>query len=92
MAHAVAALRGAVCLQRCVLRVLFGAEARQARTVVFPALGTGVGDVPMDLAAKLMLEALRTFAAFYPPHLSVVRIMLYDEPALTRWRAIMRSM
>ncbi|HYX40869.1 MAG TPA: serine/threonine-protein kinase [Pyrinomonadaceae bacterium] len=92
MAHAVAALRGAVCLQRCTLRVLFGAEARQAKVIAFPALGTGVGDVPMDLAAKLMLEAVRTFAAFNPQHVQTVRVVLYNEQALTRWRAIMRSM
>jgi O-acetyl-ADP-ribose deacetylase (regulator of RNase III) len=92
MAHAVAALRGAVCLQRCTLRVLFGAEARQAQVLAFPALGTGVGDVPMDLAAKLILEAIRTFAAFKPKHVRTVRVILYNEQARARWRAIMHSM
>lgn len=92
MAHAVAALRGAVCLQRCMLRVLLGAEARQAQVVAFPALGTGVGDVPMDLAAKLMLEAVRTFAAFQPSYVRTVRLVLYDQHALARWRSIMQSM
>jgi O-acetyl-ADP-ribose deacetylase (regulator of RNase III) len=92
MAHAVAALRGAVCLQRCMLRVLFGAAARQAQVVALPALGTGVGDVPMDLAAKLILEAVRTFAAFHPPHVRTIRLVLYDQKALDRWCAIMRSM
>src|SRR5262249_42193342 len=61
IAHAVAAIEGAVCLQRATLRVLLGAELRRATSVLFPALGTGVGEVPMDLAAKLMLEAIRTF-------------------------------
>jgi O-acetyl-ADP-ribose deacetylase (regulator of RNase III) len=48
MAHAVAAIEGAVCLQRATLRVLLGAEVREANSVLFPALGTGVGEVPMD--------------------------------------------
>jgi eukaryotic-like serine/threonine-protein kinase len=92
IAHAVAAIEGAVCLQRATLRVLLGAEVRQANSVVFPALGTGVGEVPMDLAAKLMLEAIRTFAALQPRHVRTVRLVLYDENSIQRWRTIMHSM
>jgi O-acetyl-ADP-ribose deacetylase (regulator of RNase III) len=92
IAHAVAAIEGAVCLQRATLRVLLGAEVRRARSVVFPALGTGVGEVPMDLAAKLMLETIRTFAALQPRNVTTVRIVLYKEPDLARWRNILQSM
>jgi O-acetyl-ADP-ribose deacetylase (regulator of RNase III) len=92
IAHAVAATGGAVCLQRSTLRVLLEAEVRRARSVLFPALGTGVGDVPMDLAAKLMFEALRTFAALQPNHVNLVRFVLYDAPGLIRWRTVMHSM
>jgi O-acetyl-ADP-ribose deacetylase (regulator of RNase III) len=92
VAHAVAATGGAVCLQRATLRVLLGAEVRRAQSVLFPALGTGVGDVPMDLAAKLILEAIRTFGALQPKHVRNVRIVLYAEGDLERWRTVMRSM
>lgn len=92
IAHAVAAIEGAVCLQRATLRVLLGAEVRQANSVLFPALGTGVGEVPMDLAAKLMLEAIRTFASLQPRHVRSIRMVLFGEPAIKRWRAIMHSM
>ena len=92
VAHAVAAIEGAVCLQRATLRVLLGAEVRGAKSVVFPALGTGVGEVPMDLAAKLMLEAMRTFAAMEPRWVNIVRVILYDDRHLARWRTIMQSM
>jgi O-acetyl-ADP-ribose deacetylase (regulator of RNase III) len=92
VAHAVAAIGGAVCLQRATLRVLLGAEVRRAQSVLFPALGTGVGDVPMDLAAKLILEAIRTFGALQPKHVRNVRIVLYTEGDLSRWRTVMRSM
>lgn len=77
VAHAVAAVEGAVCLQRATLRVLLQSEVCGAQSVIFPALGTGVGDVPMDLAAKLILEAVRTFAALEPKHVRMVRIVLY---------------
>lgn len=92
VAHAVAAIEGAVCLQRATLRVLLQAESRRAQSILFPALGTGVGDVPVDLAAKLMLEAIRTFAALQPAHVRTIRVVLYDERSLARWRTVMRSM
>jgi serine/threonine-protein kinase len=92
LAHAVSAMSGAVCLQRCTLRTLLGAEIRQAGTVVFPALGTGVGDVPMEQAAKLMLEAMRTFASFQPRYARNIRILLLNSNALSRWRMILQSM
>ena len=91
VAHAVSAMSGAVCLQRCAMRVLLGAEARGAASVVFPALGTGVGGVPMDLGAKLILEAVRTFASFQPAHVREIRVVLFDPGALTRWQTILRS-
>jgi len=92
VAHAIAAIEGAVCLQRCALRVLLGAEARGARVVAFPALGTGVGGGPMDLAAKLLLEATRTFASLSPQAVREVRWVLFDEAARARWREILRAM
>jgi O-acetyl-ADP-ribose deacetylase (regulator of RNase III) len=91
VAHAVAATGGAMCLQRTTLRTLLGAEAREAQSVLLPALGTGIGEVPMDLAAMQMLEAIRTFAALQPMQTRTVGIVLYDERALKRWRIIMHS-
>ncbi len=92
MAHAVAALDGAICLQRSTLRTLMGAEVRNLSYVIFPALGTGVGDVPMDLAAKLMLEAMQTFAALQPRNVRKIRIVLFGEMAMSRWRYVLNSM
>jgi len=92
IAHAVAAIEGAVCLQRATLRVLLGAEVRRATSVTFPALGTGVGEVPMDLAAKLMLESIRTFAALQPRYVRTVNVVLFKEPDFERWRTILQSM
>lgn len=92
VAHAVAALDGAICLQRCVLRVLLEAEARKATTVAFPALGTGVGEVPMAQGAKLMLEAFRTFAWVQPQHVRVLRVVLFKDADRGCWRDVLLAM
>jgi O-acetyl-ADP-ribose deacetylase (regulator of RNase III) len=92
IAHAVAAINGAICLQRVTLRALLAAETRRAQSIAFPALGTGMGDVPMDLAAELMLEAIKTFSSLQPRYVRKIKIILYDEYALSRWRTILRGM
>lgn len=92
VAHAIAALDGAICLQRAALRVLLGAEARRCATVAFPALGTGVGEVPMALGAKLLMEAFRTFAWLRPEHVRTIRIVLFNGEAEAQWREVLRSM
>lgn len=64
---------------------LLEAEARGAATVAFPALGAGVGGVPMELGAKLTLEAVATFAALRPLRVREVRVVLFDPSARARW-------
>jgi eukaryotic-like serine/threonine-protein kinase len=86
VAHAVSALDGAICVQRAVLRTLFEAERRGHRTITFPALGTGVGGVPHGLGARLMLEAIRTFAAFEPRCCRSVRVALPTPAAAATWQ------
>jgi serine/threonine-protein kinase len=89
IAHAVAALDGAICIQRAVLRTLFEAERLGHRTIAFPALGTGVGSVPVAYGARLMLEAIRTFAAFQPKHLRSIRVVLVSDENVTAWTSAM---
>ncbi len=88
VAHAVAAERGAICVQRCALRVLLGAETRQARSVVLPALGAGAGQVPMSQVATLLLQATRVFAGLRPRYVRDVRFVLNDTEAMTIWRHV----
>lgn len=85
VAHAVAAAAGAICIQRVVLRTLFEAERRGHRSVTFPALGTGVGGVPHGLSARLILEAIRTFASFAPRTCRSIRIALPTPETLAQW-------
>jgi eukaryotic-like serine/threonine-protein kinase len=86
VAHAVAALEGAVCLQRATLRTLMGAEERGATSVAFPALGTGTAKVPMALVAKLMLEAIQTFASLGPRHVRQIGLIALDEAGRRVWQ------
>jgi O-acetyl-ADP-ribose deacetylase (regulator of RNase III) len=88
----VAALAGSVCIGRCTLRALLGAEARGVESIAFPALGTGVGQVSAELCAGMMLEAVRTFAGLAPGRLRTVRIVLHSEKMMERFAAILSSM
>jgi len=85
IAHAAAALDGAICVQRAVLRTLFEAERRGHRSITFQALGTGVGGVPHGLGARLMIEAIKTFASFQPRTLRSIRIALATAENLAAW-------
>jgi hypothetical protein len=57
-------------------RAFLGAEEREASSIAFPALGTGVGEVPQALAAQLMLEAVRTSAELKPNRAHRIDIVL----------------
>jgi serine/threonine-protein kinase len=87
VAHAAAALEGAICVQRAVLRTLFEAERRGHQSITFPALGTGTAGVPHGLGARLMLEAIRTFASFAPRHCRSIRIALAAPEVVAAWCA-----
>lgn len=92
VAHAVSALDGAICLQRCALRCLLGAERRKAKSIAFPALGTGVARVPMRLAARRILDSIRLFAEMRPNHVKKVDLVLADEKARQIWIEALEDM
>ena len=91
IAHAAAAAKGAGCLQRCVLRALFGAERRGHETIAFPALGTGVAELPAERAAQLPLEAIRTFAEFEPRKIRSIEIVVNNLEVYRCWMDIADS-
>lgn len=57
-----------------------------------PALGTGVGRVPLSLAAQLTLEAVRTFAGLGRTSVTDVVIVLDSEQALAAWSEVLTSL
>jgi O-acetyl-ADP-ribose deacetylase len=60
------------------------AAAEGLASVALPALGTGVGGVPMEAAAKAMGAAVREHAAGPTPVTTVV-FALYDRAAMERF-------
>lgn len=92
VAHAIAAIDDAICIQRATLRTLLGARQRQAATIAFPALGTGVGQVPHALGAKLMFEAIRTFGSMGRGSIEQVQLWLYDPESFGVWREVLAEM
>lgn len=56
-----------------------------AKTVAFPAMGTGVGGFPLADAARLMREEILAFADD-PSAPGEVRIVLFDEEAFQAFR------
>lgn len=92
VAHAVSSFSGAVCIQRCTMRVLLDAQARGARSVVFPPLGTNGGHVPMSIAAELMLQAIHTFAQLGPTAIEQIAVALHDDEALHAWSEVLLAM
>lgn len=92
VAHAVAAVDGASFLGRCMLIALIDAEIRSAASVALPALGTDGGSVPMPLAAKRILDAIRTFASLGPTRVRTIRLVLPDVHAREQWHMVLASM
>jgi hypothetical protein len=84
-----AALDGTVCVQRVLLRLLFGAEARRCARIALQPLGSRTGELPMELAAKMMLETIRTFAALRPHHVRHIQIMLDSSLDIEAWKSTM---
>ncbi|HEV3504290.1 MAG TPA: macro domain-containing protein [Actinomycetes bacterium] len=62
------------------------AAAEGLASVALPALGTGVGGVPLEAAARAMAAAVRDHAAGPDPVPTVV-FALYDQAALERFGA-----
>ncbi|HEV3463759.1 MAG TPA: macro domain-containing protein, partial [Actinomycetota bacterium] len=60
------------------------AAAEGLASVALPALGTGVGGVPLEAAARAMAAAVRDHAAGPGPVATVV-FALYDRAALERF-------
>jgi hypothetical protein len=74
--HAVAALDGAICIQRAVLRTLFEAERRGYRSIRFRHSGTGVGGVPHGLERAALARGDPDVAAFRAAGVPLDRIAL----------------
>jgi len=72
------------CVRQIVVRCLELGEALRLRHIAFPALGTGTGGFPYQLAADAMTRTIADFLARGPSYVSEVSLVLYG---LSRHRA-----
>jgi O-acetyl-ADP-ribose deacetylase (regulator of RNase III) len=72
----------AAVVARATAAALADAEAIGLKSIAFPALGTGVGQLPYADAAAAMLEATVKYLAARPvARLRKITFVLYDDPA-----------
>jgi O-acetyl-ADP-ribose deacetylase (regulator of RNase III) len=83
------------CLQLITHRCLHLAETLRLRHVAFPALGTGAGSLPFELAADTITTAIADFLSQQPRYLREVTVVLrtpgwhgFSEPDLFYERAV----
>lgn len=72
----------AECVRQIVVRCLALAEALRLRHIAFPALGTGLGHFPFELAADTMTRAIADFLAQQPQSVAEVTLVLYGRPGV----------
>ena len=84
LSAAVVAQASVFCIQRCLLRGLFGADLRKVIRVCFPPPDM-IEDMTQERLAQLMLEAVRTFAAFEPAYVRRIEIVLPSETDYRLW-------
>jgi O-acetyl-ADP-ribose deacetylase (regulator of RNase III) len=71
------------CVSRIVARCLDLAETLRLHHVAFPALGTGLGGFPFELAAEAMTRAIADFLAREPRYLAKVTLVLYARAGVS---------
>jgi O-acetyl-ADP-ribose deacetylase (regulator of RNase III) len=72
-------------LASCYRRSLEVAEEIGAGTLAFPAISTGVYGYPIDAAARVAVESIRSFNG----SIDLVRLVAFDQAALTTYTALL---
>jgi O-acetyl-ADP-ribose deacetylase (regulator of RNase III) len=57
------------------------AAAKGCRTIAFPAIGAGIGGLPLQRCAEVSIEEARAYLASDETSLEEVRFVLFGEPA-----------
>jgi O-acetyl-ADP-ribose deacetylase (regulator of RNase III) len=86
--HAVSAWNEASCVGRAMHRALLLSDEKCARSIAFPALGTGAARVSLETCAHSMTTALRWHVALGGTRLSRVDFVLEDEEKLRVFRGV----
>ncbi len=72
-------------LAACYYNSLALGTAQGCRTIAFPAISCGVYGYPLELAARVSLDAVAAFIAAAPDALDFVRWVMFGEDTLSAW-------
>ncbi len=64
------------------------ADELRLQSIALPAISTGIFGFPKDRAARVMLSAIEAYFKSNASGLSLVRIVLFDDPTLRSFMAI----
>jgi O-acetyl-ADP-ribose deacetylase len=64
------------------------ADSMGMGSIVFPALGTGVGRFPLKICARVMMEEVSKFDKTRPLHVNRVRFALFSSQAYEEFKEI----
>jgi O-acetyl-ADP-ribose deacetylase (regulator of RNase III) len=64
------------------------AERHGARTIAFPAIGTGIYGYPLERAAEIAVRTTRDYLSAHPA-LERVTLVCFDEPAADVYRRVL---
>ena len=80
-----------VIIEEAVSNSLKLAEKLQCSSIVFPALGTGVGGFPIEKCAEIMTEEVKAFDRAAPVHVKKVIFALFSQKAFDVFESIYRK-
>jgi serine/threonine-protein kinase len=86
--HAVSAWNEASCIGRAMQHALLLADEIGARSLAFPALGTGTGRVTVETCANAMMTSFKWHLLLGGTRLRHVRIILPDDTKLLAFREV----
>jgi O-acetyl-ADP-ribose deacetylase (regulator of RNase III) len=74
-------------IRQTTINALKLAEQLKLRSLAFPAIGTGVGSVPLSDCARMMVQAVRERSGA-PESMPMVRFVLFDDVALGAFKLV----
>jgi len=81
----------AALLASCYRRSLVVAAELGAQSIAFPAISTGIYGYPVDEAASVAVDAIRTTLSAAPLGIDLVRLVAFDEAAYERYRQLLAA-
>lgn len=75
-------------LEATVQGSLRAADELKLKSIAFPAISTGIFGFPKDRAARVILSAIETYFTTHESGLTVVRMVLFDDPTLRAFMAV----